>query len=135
MDLEAFGERTVRSIATCSRPTAVPAPRPSPERYVALADACSWLADHAGIANPFGQLVAAVSVGVVDGEPRLDLAYLEDKDAEVDANIVMLHPDRFVEVQGTGEAGTFTRPEFDQLLDLADEGIQELFAIQEAILA
>jgi len=102
---------------------------------VALADACSWLADHAGIPNPFGQLVAAVSVGVVDGEPRLDLAYLEDKDAEVDANIVMLHPDRFVEVQGTGEAGTFTRPEFDQLLDLADQGIQQLFAIQEAILA
>ena len=102
---------------------------------VALADACAWLAEHAGIANPFGQLVAAVSVGVVDGEPRLDLAYLEDKDADVDANIVMLHPDRFVEVQGTGEAGTFSRAEFDQLLDLAGEGIRELFAIQETVLA
>ena len=102
---------------------------------VALADACAWLSDHAGIENPFGRLVAAVSVGVVDGEPRLDLAYLEDKEAEVDANIVMLHPDRFVEVQGTGEAGTFNRAEFDRLLDLADQGIHQLFAIQEAILA
>lgn len=102
---------------------------------VALADACAWLADHAGIENPFGRLVAGVSVGVVDGEPRLDLAYLEDKEAEVDANIVMLHPDRFVEVQGTGEAGTFNRAELDRLLDLADQGIHQLFAIQEAILA
>ncbi len=102
---------------------------------VALADACAWLADHAGIKNPFGRLVAGVSVGVVDGEPRLDLAYLEDKEAEVDANIVMLHPDRFVEVQATGEAGTFNRAELDRLLDLADQGIHQLFAIQEAILA
>ena len=54
---------------------------------VALSDACAWLAARAGIANPFGELVAAVSVGVVEGEPRLDLAYLEDRDAGVDANV------------------------------------------------
>ena len=72
---------------------------------VALADACAWLARTTGVPSPFGRLVAAVSVGVVEGEVRLDLAYLEDKDAGVDANVVMLEPDRFVEVQGTGEHG------------------------------
>ena len=101
---------------------------------VALSDACAWLAQRAGIANPFGQLVAAISVGIVDGEPRLDLAYLEDKEAGVDANIVMLHPDRFVEVQGTGEQGTFARTELDRLLELADGGIRQLFESQGAVL-
>lgn len=102
---------------------------------VALADACAWLAGRAGIANPFGRLVAAVSVGLVEGEPRLDLAYLEDRDAGVDANIVMVHPDQFVEVQGTGEHGTFARPELDRLIDLAHGGIRELFAAQQRALA
>ena len=101
---------------------------------VALADACGWLAQKAGIESPFGQLVAAVSVGIVDGEPRLDLAYLEDKDAGVDANIVMVHPDRFVEVQGTGEHGTFMREELDRLLELAGGGIRQLFDSQRAVL-
>jgi ribonuclease PH len=101
---------------------------------VALADACAWLAQRAGIENPFGQLVAAVSVGIVDGAARLDLAYLEDKDAGVDANIVMVHPDRFVEVQGTGEQGTFARSELDLLLELAHGGIRQLFDAQRAVL-
>ncbi len=102
---------------------------------VALADACTWLAQRAGIPSPFGDLVAAVSVGVVDGEPRLDLAYLEDRDAGVDANIVMVRPDRFVEVQGTGEHGTFARAELDRLLELAQGGITQLFAAQAQALA
>ncbi len=102
---------------------------------VALADACAWLAERAGVPNPFGQLVAAVSVGIVEGEPRLDLAYLEDRDAGVDANIVMVHPDRFVEVQGTGEHGTFARPELDRIISLAERGIAELFRAQKATLA
>jgi ribonuclease PH len=102
---------------------------------VALADACAWLARRAGVPDPFGSLVAAVSVGVVEGEPRLDLCYHEDRDAGVDANIVMVHPDRFVEVQGTGEQGTFVRAELDGLVTLAESGIRELFAAQKAILA
>jgi len=102
---------------------------------VALADACAWLARSAGVPNPFGQLVAAISVGIVEGEPRLDLAYLEDRDAGVDANIVMVHPDRFVEVQGTGEHGTFARNELDRLIALAEGGIAELFRAQRATLA
>jgi inosine/xanthosine triphosphate pyrophosphatase family protein len=78
---------------------------------VALADACAWLAVRQGIPSPFGRLVAAVSVGIVAGEHRLDLAYLEDRDAEVDANLVMLD-NRFVECKGR-EAGTFQRSDLD----------------------
>ena len=101
---------------------------------VALADACAWLADRTGIASPFGRLVAAVSVGIVDGEPRLDLAYAEDKHAGVDANIVMVDPDRFVEVQGTGEQAVFSRAELDALLELGRRGIDRLFQLQREAL-
>ncbi len=99
---------------------------------VALHDACTWLAEKTGAPSPFGRLVAAVSVGTVGGVPVLDLAYLEDRDAEVDANVVMLEPDAFVEVQGTGEAGTFNRAELDGLLDLAQGGLGQLFALQRS---
>jgi ribonuclease PH len=101
---------------------------------VALADACAWLAARQGIASPFGGLVAAVSVGVVEGEPMLDLAYVEDRDAHVDANVVMREPDRFVEVQGTGENATYSRAELDRLLELAQGGIRELFQAQQRAL-
>jgi ribonuclease PH len=101
---------------------------------VALADACAWLSQRAGVPSPFGNLVAAVSVGVVGGEERLDLAYLEDRDAGVDANVVMLHPASYVEVQGTGEHGTYSRAQLDRLLDLAGAGISELFAAQKQVL-
>lgn len=101
---------------------------------VALHDACAWLAAHTGQASAFGQMVAAVSVGKVAGENRLDLAYLEDRDAEVDANIVMLESGNFVEVQGTGEAGTFDRAELNAVLDLADDGLRQLFALQRGVL-
>lgn len=99
---------------------------------IALHDACQWLAERTGQVSPFGRLVAAISVGKVAGEHVLDLAYLEDRDAEVDANVVMLSPDSFVEVQGTGEHGTFDRKELDTLLDLAKSGLDELFALQRA---
>jgi ribonuclease PH len=101
---------------------------------VALADACAWLAGQKGVTDPFARLVAAVSVGVVGGEARLDLCYAEDKGAEVDANVVVAEPDAFVEVQGTGEAGTFSRAQLDGLLDLARLGIGRIFAAQRAAL-
>ena len=75
-----------------------------------------------------------MSVGVVEGEERLDLAYLEDRDAQVDANVVMLDPARFVEVQGTGEHDSFSRDQLDILLDLAESGIAQLFAAQRQVL-
>lgn len=101
---------------------------------VALADACAWIAQRQGIASPFGSLVAAVSVGVVEGLPLLDLAYVEDRDAHVDANVVMREPDQFVEVQGTGENATYSRAQLDVLLDLAGSGIRELFRAQRRAL-
>ena len=101
---------------------------------VALADACQWLAAKTGVPSPFGRLVSAVSVGIVDGDLRVDLAYLEDRDAGVDANIVMLEPANFVEVQGTGEHGTFNRAELGSLVDLAERACAELFAAQRRAL-
>jgi ribonuclease PH len=101
---------------------------------VALADACAWLSDKTGLPSPFGNLVAAVSIGVVEGEERLDLAYTEDRDAVVDSNLVMLHPTSYVEVQGTGEHGTFSRGQLEKLLDMGERGISELFAAQKKVL-
>lgn len=86
-------------------------------------------------ASPVRRLVAAVSVGLVDGAPRLDLDYEEDVRAGVDMNVVMTDAAGFVEVQGTGEHGTFDRGQLDALLDLAAAGIRELDARQRAILA
>jgi ribonuclease PH len=102
---------------------------------VALADACSWLARTHGVPNPFQNMVAAISVGVVDGTPCVDLSYAEDKTADVDANIVMIEPDRFVEVQGTSERAPFERPALERMLGLAEQGIRQLFAAQHHVLA
>jgi ribonuclease PH len=101
---------------------------------VALSDACAWLAERTGQPSPFGQLVAAISVGVIEGEVRLDLAYTEDRDAGVDANIVMIEPSSFVEVQGTGEHATFNRGQLETMLGLAEQGIAELFRAQHTVL-
>jgi ribonuclease PH len=101
---------------------------------VALADACAWLARRARVADPFAALVAAVSVGIVAGEPRLDLCYAEDREADVDTNVVVAEPDRLVEVQGTGERRTFARADLDRLLDLALAGARQIFAAQRATL-
>ena len=101
---------------------------------VALADACTWLAERTGQPSAFGKLVAAVSVGVIEGEVRLDLAYAEDKNAGVDSNIVMVEPAEFVEVQGTGENATFSRKQLETILDSAGQGIEELFRAQRQVL-
>ncbi len=78
--------------------------------------------------------VAAVSVGIVDGEARLDLEYVEDRDAAVDMNLVMTGRGEFIEVQGTGEEATYTRKQLDQLLELGTAGIQTITAVQKATL-
>jgi ribonuclease PH len=85
-------------------------------------------------ASPVRRLVAAVSVGIVDGEPRLDLDYEEDVRAAVDMNVVTTDAGGFVEVQGTGEHGTFDRAELDALLALAQSGIRALGARQRSVL-
>lgn len=101
---------------------------------VALADACRWLAERTGRPSPFGRLVAAVSVGIVEGEARLDLSYAEDRVADVDANLVMLEPDGFVEVQGTAEGAAFSRAQLDAMLELGRQGLGELFRLQRQTL-
>jgi len=98
---------------------------------VALVDAFDWMVDRGKLKrSPVRRRVAGVSVGVVGGEPRLDLEYSEDVAADVDMNVVMSSEGRFVEVQGTGEHGTFDRAELDRLLDLAVGGLVELDARQ-----
>lgn len=82
--------------------------------------------------NPFNDSIAAVSVGVYQGVPVLDLNYPEDKAATVDANLVMTGAGRYVEIQSSGEEATFTREEMDTLLDLGSKGIAELTTLQEA---
>lgn len=98
---------------------------------VALNLACSWMVGE-GLAerNPVRERVAAVSVGIVDGEPRLDLDYPEDSSAQVDMNVVATERRGLVEVQGTAEGDPFPRDDLDRLLDLALSGIEELVAAQ-----
>ncbi len=103
---------------------------------VAIVDAFDWMVTAGKLGStPVKRRVAAVSVGVVDGEARLDLDYEEDVRAEVDMNVVMSSEGKFVEVQGTGEHGTFDRTQLDQLLELAISGIRSLDAAQTTALA
>jgi len=104
--------------------------------YLALHDAFSRLLQAGRLSShPLTDAVAAVSVGIVDGVPMLDLPYEEDSRAEVDMNVVMTGSERFVEVQGTAEGLPFSRGELDELLLLAQGGISRLLAMQDALLA
>ncbi len=103
---------------------------------VAIVDAFDWMVVAGKLAaTPVKRRVAAVSVGVIDGESRLDLDYEEDVRAEVDMNVVMSSEGRFVEVQGTGEHGTFDRAQLDGLIDLAIAGIRTLDGLQTKALS
>ncbi|HSJ64930.1 MAG TPA: ribonuclease PH [Gemmatimonadaceae bacterium] len=98
---------------------------------VAVRDAFVWMVERGHVrTSPVRRMVAAVSVGVVDAEPRLDLEYAEDVRAEVDMNVVMTSEQQFVEVQGTGEHGTFDRRALDTLVTMAEAGIATLFSLQ-----
>jgi ribonuclease PH len=103
---------------------------------VALHDAFSRMVAAGNIpAHPITDACAAISVGVVDALPHLDLDYSEDARAEVDMNVVMTGAGRYIEVQGTAEGNPFSRSELDELLALAEKGITEIFEIQRATLA
>ncbi|WP_174535550.1 ribonuclease PH [Micromonospora chalcea] len=107
--------------------------------YVALYDAVTWLAERKALAGKVEKVmhrsVSAVSVGVIGGEPMLDLCYVEDVTAEVDMNVVCTGTGDFVEVQGTGEAGVFARDQLDALLDLGVAGCLELADAQRKALS
>ncbi len=102
--------------------------------FIALADAIQkLLARKVLTENPIRDYVAAVSVGIVDGKPLLDLCYEEDSKAEVDMNVVMTGKGHFVEVQGTAETNPFSEKDMDKLLDLAKKGILELIRYQKKL--
>jgi ribonuclease PH len=104
--------------------------------WVALHDACSRLVASGGLTgHPITDVCGAVSVGVVDAVPMLDLDYSEDARAEVDMNVVMTGSGRFIEVQGTAEGMPFSRTELDELLALAEAGITDIFELQRALVA
>ncbi len=104
--------------------------------FVALALACETLRSRDQLrAIPLYDYVAAISVGIVDGEPLLDLAYEDDSRAEVDMNVVRTGRGKFIEVQGTAEGQPFDRDSLNTLLDLADVGIRRLVEMQRAIVA
>jgi ribonuclease PH len=101
--------------------------------YVALADAIAWCRAQGMLAgDPLADVVAAVSVGIVDGVALLDLDYAEDSGCATDMNVVMTGSGGFVEIQGTAERAPFTRAEMDALVSLAANGIRELVAVQKA---
>ena len=136
VDLAALGERQI--IVDCDVLAADGGTRTAAitGAAVALSRACDWLVRRGDVARtPMRELVAAVSVGIVEGEARLDLEYVEDSTADVDLNLVALQSGGLVEVQGTGEAGTFSRAELGEMLDLGLAGIDELLAAQRAALA
>jgi ribonuclease PH len=103
--------------------------------YIALADAIAWLKERGSLkGSPLVASVSAISVGIVDGEPRLDLCYKEDSAAETDMNVVCTGTGDFVEIQGTAEQAPFSRKELGSLLDLAESGCADLNRMQQEAL-
>jgi ribonuclease PH len=130
-DLRALGERMITVDCDVLQADAGTRTASITGGYLALALALRG----AGVEAALRDSVAAVSVGLVDGEPLLDLCYEEDAGAEVDCNIVMTGEGQLVEVQGTAEGAPFSRDQLDALLDLAAKGIAELTEIQRSALA
>jgi ribonuclease PH len=139
IDLKALGENSV--VLDCDVLQADGGTRTAAVTgsYLALSDAVAWMAGEGLLrgkpAEAVHRSIAAVSVGLIAGEPRLDLCYAEDVTAEVDMNVVCTGTGEFVEVQGTGESAVFARDQLDTLLDLAVAGCATLTRIQQAALS
>ena len=137
IDLKALGENTIAIDCDVLQADGGTRTASITGAYVALADAVSWLRGRKALARsePLITSVAAISVGVIDGEARLDLPYVEDVAADTDMNVVCTGAGDFVEVQGTAEGVPFDRTTLDVLLDLAVGGCAQLAEIQRAALA
>ncbi|MEX8496457.1 MAG: ribonuclease PH [Leptothrix ochracea] len=134
-DLKALGERTIHLDCDVLQADGGTRTAAITGAYVAAHDAVSWLLAKGLISqSPLIDAVAAISVGIVQGTPLLDLEYIEDSACDTDMNVVMTGSGGFVEVQGTAEGVAFQRAEMDALLALADKGIKELIAAQNAAL-
>ncbi|HZE90228.1 MAG TPA: ribonuclease PH [Rhizobacter sp.] len=135
-DLKALGERTLHLDCDVIQADAGTRTAAITGAYVAAADAVAWLQRQGRLtASPIRDAVAAISVGIVDGTPLLDLEYIEDSACDTDMNVVMTAAGGFVEVQGTAEGAAFSREEMNALLQLADKGIRELVVAQRTALA
>ena len=135
-DLKLLGERTIALDCDVIQADGGTRTAAITGAYVAAHDAVSTLLASGKLTqSPIVGQVAAISVGVVQGTPVLDLEYTEDSACDTDMNVVMTAAGHFVEVQGTAEGAAFTRHEMNRLLDLADKGVAELVALQNAALA
>lgn len=135
VDLKALGERTIVVDADVLQADAGTRTTSITGGFVAVADALNKLVKNGELErSPICNQVAAVSVGLLQGEPFLDLKYEEDVAADVDFNVVMNDKLGIIEAQGTAESGTFNRHQLNQLIDLAEKGIQELLQIQRQCL-
>jgi ribonuclease PH len=136
VDLELLGPRTIHLDCDVLQADGGTRTASITGAYVALADAVAGLLrSQALTANPLRQAVAAISVGIYQGVPVLDLDYAEDSACDTDMNVVMTSGGGMIEVQGTAEGAAFSRAEMAQMLDLAERGITELMAAQTAALA
>ena len=134
-DLKALGERTISLDCDVIQADGGTRTAAITGAFVAAQDAVSALLATGKLqVSPIKGAVAAVSVGIVQGVPLLDLAYTEDAACDTDMNVVMTGEGHFIEVQGTAEGAAFTRVEMNQLLDLAEKGIRELVALQAQVL-
>jgi ribonuclease PH len=138
-DLRLLGERTISLDCDVIQADGGTRTAAITGAFVAAHDAVSWLQAQgklgaAANASPIRQFVAAISVGIVEGTPLLDLEYTEDSSCDTDMNVVMTAAGGFVELQGTAEGAAFSRSEMDALLGLADKGIRELIAAQRQAL-
>lgn len=135
VDLDALGEWTIKIDCDVLQADGGTRTASITGGAVALADACRWVVDRSGTgAEPFRQLVAAVSTGVVGGRVLLDLDYSEDSRAEVDLNVVAVESGELIEVQGTAERAPFTRDQLLSMTDAASAAIRDLVAAQRATL-
>jgi ribonuclease PH len=133
VDMRALGEWTIRIDCDVLQADGGTRTASVTGGAVALHDACRWVQERAGLeSSPMRGLVAAVSAGLVEGRPLLDLDYAEDSRADVDLNVVALESGGLIEVQGTGERTPFEPHQLATMVGLADSAIRELFAIQRA---
>ena len=135
VDLKKLGERTIHLDCDVIQADGGTRTASITGSFVALQDAISHLMQGGFLAeSPLKDAVAAISVGIYQGAPVLDLDYLEDSECDTDMNVVMLGSGHFVEVQGTAEGHAFSRAEMDELLELAKSGIEDLIGMQQAAL-
>jgi ribonuclease PH len=135
VDLSSLGERTIWIDCDVIQADGGTRTAAITGSFICLSDALRYALRNGLIEKiPIKDYLAAISVGIVNGEPRLDLCYLEDSTADVDMNIVMTGGGRFVEIQGTAEGMTFSRATLDSLLTLAEEGINNLIGIQKKLM-